>query len=114
MKKSIILIMTLFIFSCEKDDPKNETIPDWLKSKIAQDIEQIKNDPQSGLDFAAWIRYKYDNNFYFEYRNILSSSGPLTYNCEGSVVHFGETSEDYFNKRCCKLYIWKGSAYIDF
>jgi len=113
MRNLIFLIIAIFIISCEKDSLKNEEIPNWLKTRIAQDEEQIRNDPQSGLDCAAWIRYKYDNKHYFVYDNILSSSGPMTYDYDGSKVYFGETVDDYINNRCCKLYIWKGPTYID-
>jgi hypothetical protein len=113
--KNLVLFLCLFLLtsSCEK----NQTVPDdevpgWLKTRIAQDELTIASNPQSGLDIAAWIRYKYQKEYYFEYHNMLYSSLPPVYNYAGESVNF--LSDPYINyqdKKCCKQYVWKGSAY---
>jgi hypothetical protein len=116
MKRIIILFsFALLILSCEKVKiVPNPEIPNWLQDRIAHDEEIIKSSPQSGLDIAAWIRYYYDGNYYFEYLNLLSSAGPPTYNYEGTQIIFNQdTYLAYKSNRCCKYYIWKGSSYFE-
>ena len=93
--KNLVLFLCFFLLasSCEK----NQTVPDdevpgWLKTRIAQDELTIASNPQSGLDIAAWIRYKYQKEYYFEYHNMLFSSFPPVYNYAGrrsvtSLIH---------------------------
>ena len=89
-------------------------IPNWLKDRIAHDEELIKSNPQSGLDIAAWVSYRYEGNYYFEYINLFSSAGPPTYNYKGIQIMFNQdTYPKYCSNRCCKQYIWKGPSYID-
>lgn len=113
MKKLLILIViSLSISACQKDGtlPEND-IPQWLKDRIAHDEMIIETDPQSGLDIAAWIRYKYEKEYYFEYHNLLSSAGPETYSITGTEYHPSDYL-DYKDNRCCKVLVWKGPNYI--
>jgi len=113
MKKVIIpFVLSLIMFSCEKDKIATDDIPDWLMVRIAEDESKIAADARSGLDIAAWIRYEYRGNFYYEYVNQLSSSGPKVYNRNGDLINYGIPYMDYMAGKCCKKYIWKGSAYI--
>jgi hypothetical protein len=114
MKKIIIpFILSIILFSCEKEKSDSYDIPAWLKLRIAEDESKIAADPRSGLDIAAWIRYEYRDLYYYEYHNMLSSSGPKVYNSIGDLVNFVENSYmDYLSGKCCKKYIWKGSAYF--
>jgi hypothetical protein len=119
MKKLIILFsLTLFLFSCEKWPdfliPDSE-VPKWLKERIADDEKVIKSNPQSGLDAAAWIRYKYNNEYYFEYRNNFSSLGPEKFDYDGNKIIVTQAPYLNFEKdKCCKQFVWKGQTYIDF
>lgn len=116
MKRIILLFFLVFIIgSCEKAKiESNPEVPNWLKDKIVHDEEVIKSNPQSGLDIAAWIRYYYKNNFYFEYVNLLSSAGPRTYRYDGTEFIYTENNFfDYQSKKCCRYYVWKGPSYID-
>lgn len=111
-----LLFLVFTISSCEKDYliPKSE-VPDWLRKRIAQDEKEIKSNPQSGLDIAAWIRYEYLDNYYFEYHNLLSSAGPVTYDYDGVIIMLNQ--EPYLNynaDKCCKQYVWKGPSYIEY
>lgn len=117
LKQSFFLFLLVFtISSCEKDYliPKGE-VPDWLKERIAQDEKEIELNPQSGLDIAAWIRYKYQSNYYFEYHNLLMSSMPPVYDYDGDIVIFNQDSyQKFHNDKCCKQFVWKGPSYIEY
>ena len=114
MKKIVlILLLPLLVISCEKERfVAQDEIPKWLKDRIEHDEMIIASNPQSGLDCAAWIRYKYEKNYYFEYINMLSSSGPQIYDYSGTR-YFPPDIFDYQENRCCKMYVWKGSWYWD-
>ena len=110
-----IALISFFALSCEKDYyliPANE-IPRWLKKRIAEDEKKIAADPMSGLDVAAWIRYKYEGDYYFEYRNGLSSLGPEQYDYDGNKYQ-PEDIFEYMENRCCKRFVWKGPNYINY
>jgi hypothetical protein len=115
MKIIIFFALFLFIFSCERDTETNkEEIPAWLSARINHDEQEIEANPQSGLDIAAWVSYKFNNEYYYEYINLLSSMGPITYNYEGDTInYFEEPYTDYLTKRCCKKYIWRGPSYFE-
>jgi len=118
MKKILILcLLSLAVISCEKDYyliPADE-VPKWLKTRIAEDEKKIETNPMSGLDVAAWIRYKYESEYLFEYRNGLSSSGPELYHFDGDKTMFSLGKYlDFESSRCCKQFVWKGPNYIDY
>jgi len=76
MKKiALIITFSLFLFSCEKDYlvPKKE-VPDWLKSQISIAENSIEADPKGLTAYAAWVRYKWQNEYYFEYHAYVSSA----------------------------------------
>ena len=119
MKKILCFItISLLIISCEKWPDfliPNSEVPKWLKERISNDEEKIKSNVQSGLDIAAWIRYKYDDDYFFEYRNLLSSSGPEMYDYSGDQIMLNqEPYLDFETEKCCKQFVWKGSNYIDY
>lgn len=111
----LAFFLGLIIISCEKEQfLQVPDIPLWLREKITHEEEIIKTDSHSGLEIAAWIRYEYDGNFYFEYLNLLNSARPTTYNIYGNLINFNfVSSQAYFTKRCCKLYIWRGPLYFE-
>ena len=117
MKKLVLFFsFSLILISCEKDKIiQNPEIPYWLQDRIARDEEMIKSNPQSGLDIAAWIRYEYAGNYYFEYHNLLSSAGPPAYNYDGTQLVFNQdTYLEYDSNKCCMKYIWKGPSYFEY
>ena len=119
MKKIICLLFyILFLTSCEKGldflIPSSE-VPVWLKVRIAIDEKIIESDPQSGLEISAWIRYKFDGEYFFEYRNGFSSLGPEKFSYNGVKIMLNQ--EPYLNferDKCCRQFVWKGPSYIDY
>lgn len=112
---SIIFMLAVLTLSCENELLVHDSeVPGWLKDRIANDEALIEASPQSGLDMAAWIRYRYDGSYYFEYYNVLSSSFPNIYNEGGIKVMSGyEEYQAFSSGRCCKTYVWKGKSYIE-
>lgn len=114
MKKTIILLILSFLsFSCNKENlvPASE-IPDWLKSNIENLELQIESGDHPSLNISAWIRYKYLDNYYFEFYNPVSSSGPTPYDWNGNLAFDQEQRLKYYNERCCKQIVWKGPSYF--
>lgn len=113
-KFSFLIILVICLGSCEKNEfvPDNE-IPSWLKERIALDEAKINSDPMSGLDIGAWIRYKFEGEFYFEYKNGLSSVGLHLYSKTGNPIIATELWwGKYRDGKCCKKYVWKGPSYF--
>lgn len=120
MKKSaLIFFFSLIIFSCEKEKnyliPGNE-IPEWLKAKINQDEQIIKDSPQLMNAYGTSLRYKWQSESYFEYHNILSSSSPRAISTKGDTLQIwaNDINTDYCEKKCCKEYVWKAPKYKEY
>jgi hypothetical protein len=116
--KTIALIITfsLALLSCKKtlpDVPETE-IPVWLKTKISQDEVRIQQNPQYMTSWGAWIRYKWQNTYYFEYHNVLSSSSIAPVSESGDTLYYGATNLKYYNEKCCKQYVWRAPNYKEF
>jgi hypothetical protein len=114
MKKfSLLLILSLIFFSCEKEYliPENE-VPEWLKSQISLAEKSIKENPKGLHAYSAWIRYKWQNEYYFEH-DYLSSASPLTISTTQDTLLLNplDTSTDYYKGKCCRQYVWKGPDY---
>ena len=112
---SLVFMFVVSSLSCEREllIPDSE-VPEWLKDRITHDEALIQDSPQSGLDFAAWIRCKYDGKYYFEYLNLLSSTFPSIYNYEGvRVMSSPDEYQTFYSQRCCKQYVWKGKSYFE-
>jgi len=58
-------------------------IPDWLQEQIEEDEKIIDSDPKRMQNYGAWIRYEFNNAYYFEYDNPLSSLSRNPYSQEG-------------------------------
>jgi hypothetical protein len=118
MKKlALLFTFSLFLFSCEKDNylvPKKE-VPDWLKTKISQAEKLIKEDPNGLIAYAAWIRYKWQNEYYYELHNYLSSTSPVAISSTQDTLRLNpyDTTTDYYKEKCCKQFIWKGPKYTE-
>jgi len=119
MKKIFLMFFfSLILFSCEKtlpDVPDSE-IPDWLKTRIRQDEQTIKDYPKYMAPWGAWIRYRWEKEYYFEYHNILSSSSvaPVSENGDSLYKSANETNMKYYNEKCCKQYVWKAPNYKEY
>jgi hypothetical protein len=117
MKKIMLFLLPVMMLlaSCEKNYlvPSDE-VPSWLKDRIAETEQEIQSNPKSGLDICAWIRYTYKGDYYYEWINLLSSTWPHLYNHKGEMMTSGLLDfNKYWDEKCCKRFIWKGSAYID-
>jgi hypothetical protein len=117
MKKiSLMLVLSIIFFSCEKDYliPDKE-VPEWLKTKINQDEQIIRDSPQLMNAYGAWLRYKWQSEDYFEYHNELSSSLPQPISEKGDTLNFyvTDSTTDYYKEKCCKQYVWKAPEYKD-
>ncbi len=118
MKKlALLLFFSIMFFSCEKDFliPDKE-VPKWLKTEISEDEQEIVDFPQSWKNYGGWLRYEWQNDYYFEYHNALSSSLPQPISAKGDTLHFYvfETTTDYYKEKCCKQYVWKAPKYEEF
>jgi hypothetical protein len=117
VKKLLLLFIFSSIFlSCEKDYliPERE-VPEWLKARINQDEQKIKDSPKSMCSYGAWLRYKWQNDYYFEYYNMLSSSSPIAVSFDRDTLHImpNDMNTDYCKEKCCKRYVWKAPHYIE-
>lgn len=116
MKKTLLFLLPLLLFvSCERDYlvPANE-VPAWLKDRIAETEKEISSNPKSSLNICAWIRYTYKGDYYYEWINLLSSHYPHLYNHKGEMMTSALLDfNKYWDEKCCKQFIWKGSDYID-
>lgn len=116
MKKIILLLFpVLLLVSCEKNYlvPADE-VPSWLKERIAEAEKEISSNPQSLMDICAWVRYSYKGDYYYEWINPISSAWPQLYNKQGELMNFGSIDiAKYWDEKCCKRFIWKGSKYIE-
>lgn len=103
----------LTAIACNKEGTYIEVKnPDWLTSWIARDNELIKANPNSGFEKAAWIRFEWEGEYYFDYINRDNSSGPETYTYDGTKLSLNATAlAEYHTKRCCEHVIWVGPGY---
>ncbi len=107
----------IFFISCEKSSeyliPESE-VPEWLKTRIAQDIKTLESDPRSSLRISAWMRTEFEGEYYYEFINLLSSAEPMTYKSDGTKFIYTDNGfMDYQSGKCCKKYVWKGPDYQD-
>ena len=118
MKNLIILFVLFLLFSsCKKEEfvPENE-IPVWLKDQIQWYDSALKQNPENYvLNGTAWIRYKWNNEYYFEFRSIISSSFafPISFQQDTLKVCPVCSGTDYHDTKCCKQYVWKGTGFPD-
>ncbi|HLP74143.1 MAG TPA: hypothetical protein VK155_14655 [Bacteroidales bacterium] len=119
MKKVLVVFLfSALFFSCEKDNdyliPSRE-VPEWLKSDITRQEQIIKDSPQLMNAYGAWLRYQWGNEFYFEYHNDLSSSSPRATSYDRkTIIPVWDVNTDYYNEKCCKVYVWKAPNARDY
>ncbi len=109
-----VAFFSFFLSSCTEDPylvPASE-IPKWLQDRITQDEKVLKSDPDAGPSITSWIRYEYNESWYFEFHNMVWSSGPWYYDFDGNLLKEPAFYLDYNLNKCCKKLVWKGPNYI--
>lgn len=114
MKKYIFLIVvSISILCCHKDQSLLvNDVPEWLKNNISALEQQIKTDPGTIVAYTAWVRYEWENDYYFEYLNYSSSfkTGPTSR--DGQILSITDPIYiNYENEKCCQEYVWKGPRF---
>ena len=115
-KIALMFFFSLIFFSCEKDYliPDNE-VPDWLKTRIDQDEQYILDHPSSCLNYGGWLRYNWQDEYYFEFHCSCSSSSPRAISTIGDTLHIwaNDVTTDYYKEKCCRQLVWKAPKYAD-
>jgi hypothetical protein len=117
MKKiTLIFFFSLLLSSCEKDFliPDKE-VPEWLKAEIKKDEQVMREHPSSCLYYGAWLRYTWQDEYYFEYHCSCSSSSPRAISAKGDTLHIlaNDVATDYYKEKCCRILVWKAPDYTD-
>ncbi len=120
MKKFLFILLSFFLyFSCSKESnyliPEDE-VPQWLKNKISSDEQIIQRDPRLMQSLGVWKRFRWQNFYYFEYSNVVSSSmySPISESCDTIKANQTDLLNAYNREKCCKQYVWKGPSYRDY
>ncbi len=115
MKKlALLFFISIMFFSCEKEFLiPNKEVPDWLKTKISQDEQAMKDFPQSWRYYGGWLRYDWQNEDYFEYHNPLSSSMPRAISFSGDtlLIYANDVDTDYYKEKCCMTLVWEAPKF---
>jgi hypothetical protein len=117
MKKiTLIFFFSLLLSSCEKDFliPDKE-VPEWLKAEIKKDEQAVREYPSSCLSYGAWLRYTWQDEYYFEFHCSCSSSSPRAISAKGDTLHIlaNDVATDYYKEKCCRILVWKAPDYTD-
>lgn len=111
-----IILLFFLLISCEKEYlvPESE-LPQWLKNSIRRDEQFIKDHPHGLAAMGAWNRTRWNDEYYYEYYNLLLSSMPRPISHSGDTleVWVGDTDTDYHKEKCCSRYVWKGPDYFE-
>jgi hypothetical protein len=113
MKRVILLLLpVIMLTSCEKQNllPSGD-IPPWLKEMIREAEAGESSPPMFASDMGAWVRYRYEGNYFFEWLNPIMSSLPPVYTREGLQVMDQSVYIPYQNGKRGKKYVWKGSSF---
>ena len=87
MRKLFVVFSLAILISCEKDKLISDSdIPGWLKNKIPESEELIESNPNSIASITAWLQFKYDGEYYFEFDNPISSSTHEVYRSDGTML----------------------------
>ena len=118
MKKLVLFLFVSIMFvSCEKDYLiTNKDVPDWLKADIKHQEQVIKESPQLMNAYGGWLRYDWQNEYYFEYHNVLSESLPQPISTKRDTLHIlaNDVNTDYYKEKCCKTFVWKAPKYKEY
>jgi hypothetical protein len=117
MRKIALMLFTSVMFiSCEKGYliPDKE-VPEWLKLRINSDEQMMNDYPSSCLYYGAWLRYIWQDEYYFEYHCSCSSSSPRAISVNGDTLHVlaNDVNTDYYKGKCCRQLVWKAPKYED-
>jgi hypothetical protein len=117
MKKILLMVLISgMLISCEKAYliPDNE-VPDWLKSDIKTQEQIMHDNPSSCIYYGAWLRYSWQDEYYFEYHCSCSSSSPRAISTKGDTLHIwaNDVTTDYYKEKCCRQLVWKAPKYED-
>jgi len=114
MKRVLLyLLPVIMLAACEKQYlvPSGD-VPAWLKEIIREAEAGESSSSIYATDIGAWIRYRYEGKYYYEWINPVMSSFPPVYDHDGSLLSMDQdTYTRYQNGKCCKKYVWKGSAF---
>jgi hypothetical protein len=117
MKKLFLFLISILVLaSCEKKEtlvPKSE-LPNWLKDIVdGYDLSLQQNPNNPVLAGTVWIRYKWNNEYYFEHQSAISSSFdyPISYNRDTLKVCPVCNGTDYHDNKRSMQYVWKGSIF---
>ena len=122
MKRALLLFsISFFLFACEKDSLETgylvpiEELPDWLISSIEYDEEVIETSQKYYSAYGSWSRSKWNNEYYYKYFNLVSSTIPQPISHLGDTLDIPPlTSTDFYKERCCTEYVWKGLRYKEY
>jgi hypothetical protein len=66
--------------------------------------------------YGGWLRYDWQNEYYFEYHNSLSSSAPRAISVDGDTLHIwaNDVNTDYYKEKCCMTFVWKAPKYKEY
>lgn len=114
----------IIISACKKEEDvtKEIDIPLWLQEEIDMYEKELEDDPNSYNSYGAWMRYKYNDQYFFEYENMLSSYswGSIMYDYDGVVYYDNDLPNtdaavlsDYDDLKCCMEYVWKGENHFE-
>ena len=111
-----MILLSILLISCEKEYlvPENE-LPQWLKNSIRRDEQFIEAHPHGLAAMGAWYRTRFNDEYYYEYFNLLLSSMPRPISHSGDTleVWVGDTDTNYHKEKCCGIYVWKGPDYFE-
>jgi hypothetical protein len=116
MKRVLLLMLPVMLLTaCEKQYlvPSGD-VPAWLKEIIREAEAGESSSSIYATDIGAWIRYRYEGKYYYEWINPVMSSFPPVYDHDGGLFPMDQDKYTrYQNGKCCKKYVWKGSAFPD-
>jgi len=106
MKKTVLTVLImLFLSTCEKQrfDDRN---PRWVEELI----EDMETNPY--YSYSVLSRYAWDNHFYYEIFNPISSCAYCdVFDYKGNRINWEEYDlEDYLQNRTDMVIIWRGVA----
>ena len=109
------LIALPLLVACQSDQgllSDNPGLPAWLEEQIAADEAVIASDTTRLPNFGAWLRYRFEGAYYFEYDNPLSSLFRAPYSWEGTRPDIAQPPfTRYESRKCCEQYVWRGPRY---
>lgn len=109
------LIIFFLISFNNKSNNSEEELPQWLINKIEKDENEIKANDQIWYASGKWIKTKWNNIYWYEYTNVLSSiaSGPISHSGDTLDFYNNFLFKQYNSEKRCQSLIWKGPNHIN-